>query len=85
MRDSIEKWYKSYSIGTPVQSLISKLAKEKQREWNMMKVEHRHEWGDKIDTAFNFYKQELTRKLEKKGINQEHINQILEQLSNEED
>lgn len=84
MRAAIEKWYEHNQKAWPIQNLILTLAENAQVDWNIMKAKRRHEWGGKIDTAFDFYKQELTRKLERKGINQEHIKQILEQLSNEE-
>ena len=85
MRDSIEKWYRNNQRMLPIQNLILKLAEEVQKEWDAKKAIHRYEWGDKIDTAFNFYKQELVTKLEKKGIDQGYIDQILKQLHNEED
>ncbi len=85
MRDSIEKWYQGNQRTSSIESLISKLAEEAQKEWDARKAIHRYEWGNKIDTAFDFYKREFMTKLERKGIDQEHIKQILGQLNNEED
>ncbi len=85
MRDCIEKWYQGNQRTSSIESLISKLADEAQKEWDARKAIHRYEWGNKIDTAFDFYKREFMTKLERKGIDQEHIKQILGQLNNEED